>query len=171
MEFTLKNIDEKSVSLADFSSSKGVVVVFTCNHCPYAIAYEQRLIALHNRYAPQGYPIVAISANDATKYPQDSFEQMQVRAAQRGFPFAYLYDESQAIAHAYGATRTPHVFVLSRTSNGEWETVYEGAIDDNWQQANAVKQHYLEDVLDALLAGSPSPIRETPAVGCTIKWK
>jgi peroxiredoxin len=170
-EFSLPNVDEKALSLADFPDAKGFVVVFTCNHCPYAIAYENRLIALHQAYAPQGYPVIAINANDPVKYPQDSFENMQLRAREKSFPFPYLFDSRQEVARAYQAERTPHVMVLQKDEEGELKEVYRGAIDDNHASEKQVKQTYLADVLDALLDGQQPPYRDTPAVGCSIKWK
>ena len=168
--FNLPNIHGRQVSFGDYPDAKGFAIVFTCNHCPYAIAYELRLIALHNRFAPLGVPVIAINSNDARQYPQDSFEQMKVRAEQRGFPFEYLHDESQEIAHAYGALKTPHVFLLWREGE-ELRKVYEGAIDDNYQNAAAVQQHYLADAIEAKLEGQGVAAAQTNPVGCSVKWK
>ncbi len=166
-DFMLKNVDGKRVSLASMKKAKGYVVIFTCNHCPYAIAYEDRIIALHKKYAPQGFPVVAINPNDKDVQPADSYENMQKRAKEKGFPFVYLYDETQEIARAYGAKRTPHVFLLDK----ERRVRYIGAIDDNHENPEEVKERYLENAIEALLAGKEVARTETKAIGCTIKWR
>ncbi|MBC7451566.1 MAG: thioredoxin family protein [Cytophagales bacterium] len=169
-DFKLKNINDKIVSLADYSTAKGFIVVFTCNHCPYAIAYEDRVEAIDKKYASKGYPVIAINPNDAASYPEDSFENMKVRAKQKGFTFPYLYDDTQNIAKAYGAQRTPHVYVLEKKGS-DLIVQYVGAIDDNSQDASAVKVKYLENTVDELLAGKEVSTKETKAIGCSIKWK
>ncbi len=166
-DFKLKNVDEKTYALADIKDAKGYIVIFTCNHCPYAIAYQDRIIELHKKYAPLGYPVVAINPNDKDRQPDDSFDQMQVRAKEKNFPFLYLYDDTQEIARAYGATRTPHVFLL----DNERIVRYIGAIDDNHEDADAVEEKYLENAIDALRAGKEISVKETKALGCTIKWR
>jgi peroxiredoxin len=171
MKFSLKNIDDREVSFADFPEAKGFMVVFTCNHCPYAIAYERRLVELQNRFGPQGVQLIAINPNDAQKYPQDSFEMMKIRAAQRGFNFPYLHDDSQEVAHSYGAERTPHVFLVQRKDDGQFEVVYSGAIDDSWDGASNVQEEYLAHAAEVMLSGQPIPKAKTPAVGCSIKWR
>ncbi|MEM6268315.1 MAG: thioredoxin family protein [Bacteroidota bacterium] len=171
MEFTLRNIDERTVSLDDFRDRAIIVVVFTCNHCPYAIAYERRLVELQARFAEQGVQFIAINPNDAQKYPEDSFARMQDRHAQRGFNFPYLHDESQDIARAYGAQRTPHVFMLARQADSSLRKVYQGGIDDDYQDARAVKETWLADAIQATLAQPDRPLQETLAVGCSVKWK
>lgn len=167
--FNLPNIDGKSVSLTDYSSAKGVIVVFTCNHCPYSVKYEDRIIALDKKYKSQGYPVVAINPNDATAYPDDSYDKMKVRAKEKGFTFPYLHDESQAIAKTYGALRTPHVYVLQREGSA-FTVRYIGAIDNDTEAKN-ITDKYVEQAVDALLAGKPVATAETKAIGCTIKWK
>jgi peroxiredoxin len=167
--FKLKNIDGKMVSLADYKSGKGAVVVFTCNHCPYAIAYEDRIVALDKKYKALGYPVIAINPNDVTKEPGDSFDKMKERAAAKGFTFPYLHDESQAVAHAYGASKTPHVYVVTN-QGGKQVITYVGTIDDSARNASAVSKKYLEDALDALIAGKKPATDYTTAIGCTIKW-
>jgi peroxiredoxin len=169
-DFKLKNVDGKMLSLADYKDAKGFIVTFTCNHCPFAKAYEDRIIALHNKYAAKGYPVVAINPNDKDKAPDDSFDGMVVRAKEKKFPFAYLYDESQEIAQAYGATRTPHIYILSKKGN-DLTVEYIGAIDDNADDASAVTTKYVENAVDNLLAGKKAEPSFTKAVGCTIKWK
>jgi len=170
IDFRLKNIDDKEVSLADLKSAKGFIVIFTCNHCPYSVAYEDRIIALDKKYATLGYPVVAINPNDAVAYPDDSFGNMKVRAKEKNFSFPYLHDESQQIAKTYGATRTPHVFVLKKEGK-ELVVKYVGAIDDNSQDASAVKEKYAENAVDGLLKGQESTPNFTKAIGCSIKWK
>ena len=169
--FSLKNIDGRMVSPDDYPDAPGMMVIFTCNHCPYAIAYEMRLNALHESFAGRGLPLIAINPNDATRYPLDSFAQMQVRAAQRGFKFPYLHDESQEVAASYGAERTPHAFLLRRDADGHLTKVYEGAIDDNWEKAGWVRERYLADAAEALLLGQRPNRSGTMAVGCSVKWK
>jgi peroxiredoxin len=169
-DFKLKNVDGKMVSLADFKDAKGYVVIFTCNHCPYAIAYEDRIIALHNKYAPKGYPVVAINPNDPAAQPQDSFEKMIERANEKKFPFVYLFDEGQKVYPIFGATRTPHIYVVSKKGK-DLVVEYIGTIDDNYKEAKEVKETYLADAIDALLAGKEPKTRETKAIGCTIKVK
>ncbi|MBK9248933.1 MAG: thioredoxin family protein [Ignavibacteria bacterium] len=168
--FTLKNIDGSMVSLSDFSSQKGVIVVFTCNHCPFAKMYESRLIDLHNKFSAKGFPVVAINPNDPVAEPDDSFENMQKRAKEKSFPFKYIFDETQATAKAYGATRTPHVYLL-KNDGGKFTVSYIGAIDDNHSDAANVKEKYLDKAVTALIGNSkPSP-ETTKAIGCGIKWK
>jgi len=169
-KFDLENVDGSMVALADYTDEKGVVVIFTCNHCPYSIAYEDRIIDLHKNYAPKGYPVVAINPNDPAVQPADSFEEMKKRAADKDFPFPYLFDDGQKVYPKYGATRTPHVFLLKNTGK-KFEVVYIGAIDDNYQDANAVEENYLEDAIDALIAGNKPNPDFTKAIGCTIKAK
>lgn len=168
--FNLKNIDDNMVSLSDYAKEKGVVVIFTCNHCPYAIAYEDRIIELDKKYKALGFPVVAINPNDAAKSPDDSFDNMKVRAKEKGFTFPYLYDEKQDVYPVYGATKTPHVYLLKNTK-GKFTVSYIGAIDDSAKDANSVKATYLDDAIDALLAGKSPELAETKAVGCSIKAK
>ena len=169
-DFKLKNIDGKMVSLADYKNVKGFIVAFTCNHCPFAKAYEERIIALNNKYAAKGYPVIAINPNDPNREPDDSFDNMVIRAKDKKYPFPYLLDESQEIAKAYGATRTPHIYILSKKEN-ELTVEYIGAIDDNADDASAVRTKYTENALDQLLSGKKVEPNFTKVVGCTIKWK
>ena len=166
--FKLKNVDNKMVSLSDYTDAKGFIVIFTCNHCPYAKAYESRIIGLNHKYAPKGYPVIAINPNDPKAEPQDSFEGMQQRAKEKGFTFPYLFDEGQKIYPQYGAKRTPHVFVLNKES-GKNVVRYIGAIDDNYSDPNDVSHKYVEDAVDALLSNKPIALTSTVAVGCSIK--
>lgn len=167
-DFKLKNVDNKMVSLSDFKEAKGYIVIFTCNHCPYAKAYENRIIGLNHKYASKGYPVIAINPNDPKAEPQDSYEGMQQRAKEKGFTFPYLFDEGQKIYPQYGAVRTPHVFVLQK-ENGINVVRYIGAIDDNYADANDVSHKYVEDAVDALLSNKPVLLTSTVAIGCSIK--
>lgn len=167
-DFSLKNVDGKMVSLKDIKGAKGYIVVFTCNHCPYAQAYEDRIVALDKKYKALGYPVVAINPNNPEKQKEDSFAKMQERAKEKKFAFPYLLDEGQKIFPQYGATKTPHVYILQKTAKGN-VVKYIGAIDDNYEDATAVKQKYAENALDALLKGKDVAVKETKAIGCSIK--
>jgi peroxiredoxin len=169
-DFRLKNVDGKMVSMADYHDAKGFVVIFSCNHCPYVIAYEDRMIDLHNKYAPKGFPVIAINPNDPAAQPQDSYEKMIERAAEKKFPFVYLFDEGQKVYPVYGATRTPHVYLLSKRG-GDLIVEYIGTIDDNYKDVSEVKEKFLETAIDELLAGKKVSVTETKAIGCTIKVK
>ncbi|HXC06238.1 MAG TPA: thioredoxin family protein, partial [Bacteroidia bacterium] len=155
---------------ADFKEAKGFIVVFTCNHCPFAKAYEERIIALNAKYAAQGYPLIAINPNDPAQVEEDSYTNMQTRAKTKSYHFPYLMDETQNIARAYGAAHTPQVYVLQK-SGTDYILKYTGAIDDNSNDASAVKEKYVEDAVNALLAGKPVTNTTTKAIGCGIKWK
>jgi peroxiredoxin len=170
IDFSLKNINGKMVSLQDYKEAKGFIIIFTCNHCPYAKAYEDRIIALNSKYAKAGYPVIAINPNDAEQYPDDNFENMQTRAKEKKFKFPYLYDESQSIAKTYGAIKTPHVFIVQKEAKN-LVLKYTGAIDDNWENAVEAKEKYVESAVDALLAGKPIITTFTKAIGCGVKWK
>lgn len=167
-DFKLKNIDGKQVSLSDYSTAKGFIVVFTTNHCPYAKAYENRIVALDKKYETKGYPVIAINPNNPDKNEQDSFDNMQIRAKQKGFTFPYLLDEGQKIYPQYGATKTPHVYILEK-ENKELIVKYIGAIDDNYQDVNAVEEKFVENAVDELLAGKEVSVKTTKAIGCSIK--
>lgn len=167
-DFKLKNIDGNQVSLSDYSTAKGFIVVFTTNHCPYAKAYENRIVALDKKYKTKGYPVIAINPNNPDKNEQDSFENMQIRAKQKGFTFPYLLDEGQKIYPQYGATKTPHVYILEKENN-ELIVKYIGAIDDNYQDVNAVEEKFVENAVDELLAGEEVSVKTTKAIGCSIK--
>lgn len=167
-DFQLKNIDDSMVSLSDYKDAKGFIVIFTCNTCPYAVSYEDRIVALDKKYASQGYPVIAIMPNNTDIQPKDNMDAMKRRAAQKGFKFPYLIDQDQKISPQYGATKTPEVYVLQKTSKGN-EVKYIGAIDDNYQDANAVKSKYVENAVDALLSGQEIKETETRAIGCSIK--
>jgi len=169
-DFKLKNIDGKMVSLSDYKSAKGFIIVFTCNHCPYAKKYEDRIIALDKMFKSKGYPVIAINPNDSTVQPQDGFAEMQTRAKEKGFTFPYLVDEGQKIYPIYGATKTPHVYVLKK-ENGKNIVKYIGAIDNNYENPNDVSEYYVQDAVNQLLKGEDVKTNKTVAIGCTIKVK
>ncbi len=169
--FSLPGVDGQTWSLERFADAKVLVVVFTCNHCPYAIAAEGRLIDLQRDYLARGVRIVAINPNDAERYPADRFDAMVARAAERGFNFPYLVDASQDIARAYDAACTPDIFVF----DADRALVYNGRIDDHWQSPELVTRRDLRDVIDATLEGRDFRLDPGldvhPAMGCSIKWK
>ncbi|AZQ44932.1 thioredoxin family protein [Nonlabens ponticola] len=167
-DFKLINIDDTYVSLSDFPDALGYVVIFTCNHCPYSKAYEDRIIALDKKYKKLGYPVIAINPNNPQEYPDDSFINMKKRAADKGFTFPYLMDSKQDIYPQYGATKTPHVFLLNK-EEGNSVVRYIGAIDDNHQDENKVKNHFLANAIDALLENEEISPTKTIAIGCSIK--
>lgn len=165
--FSLPGVDDKTWSLGAFSDAEILVVVFTCNHCPYAKASEDRLIEIQDDYRDQGVRLVAINPNDDRKYPDDSFASMKERAADKGFNFPYLRDEGQEVARAYDAACTPDIFVFGR----DRQLIYNGRIDDNWQHPEQVKRQDLRAVLDAALKGKTVGFEHVPSMGCSIKWK
>lgn len=171
-DFKLKNVDGRLLSLADVKDAngnapKGYIVTFTCNTCPYAVMYEDRIIELHNKFAPKGWPVVAIQPNDVAKKPGDSFEEMQVRAKDKGFPYPYLIDDKQEVYPKYGATKTPHVFLLDANRMVK----YIGAIDNNPQDASEATRHYVAEAIEAVEAGKTPDPATTKAIGCGIKPK
>ena len=170
-DFKLKNIDGKMVSLSELDkATKGAILIFTCNHCPYAIAYEDRIIDLDKKFSKKGYPVIAINPNDPEIQPKDSYENMIVRAKEKGFTFPYLFDETQEVYKMYGAKRTPHVYLLSKKGKG-FVVSYIGTIDDNYKDASAVEKTYLADAVMAVLDGKKPDPNFTKAIGCTIKDK
>lgn len=169
-DFKLKNIDGKMVSMSKFKEAKGFIVIFTCNHCPWSQAYEQRIIDLDKKFKEKGFPVIAINPNDPDLQPEDSFDEMKKRAKKYGYTFPYLVDETQDVARDYGATRTPHVYVLNK-EEGKMVVRYIGAIDDNTEFPDKVSKRYVEDAVNELLEGLYVRNGNTKAVGCTIKWK
>ena len=165
-DFSLMSTTGDMMSFEDFEGANGYIVIFTCNHCPYAIAYEDRIIDLHNKFSPN-YPVIAINPNDPSVQKEDSFEKMKVRAAEKEFPFAYLFDEGQKVYPQYGATRTPHVYLLDKNKTVQ----YIGAIDDSPRDAESVEIKYLENAIMALEKGDTVDPSFTKAVGCSIKVK
>lgn len=169
-DFKLKNVDGKMVSLADYTSAKGFIIVFDCNTCPVSKAYNERIHALNKKYAPKGFPLIAINPNSPELARGESFDEMVKYAKKKGYDFPYLYDESQETVKAYGATNTPHIFVLTKSAS-DLKVAYIGAIDDNTRNASAATKHYVEDAVDALLADKPVATPKTKAVGCGVKIK
>jgi peroxiredoxin len=166
-DFKLKSVDGKMYSMADYKDAKGFIVVFTCNTCPFAIKYDDRVNQLAKKYKPKGYVLLAINPNDPAVQPADTYELMQAKAKEKGFVFPYLVDEGQNIYPQYGATKTPHIFLLDKNL----KVRYIGAIDDNSDDASAVKEKYLENAIAAMEKGNePSP-SVTKAIGCSIKAK
>jgi peroxiredoxin len=165
--FALPGVDDREHSLADYADKAVVAVLFSCNHCPYVLAWEDRIIQIQTDYADKGVQLIAIGSNDAEKYPADSFPKMKEHAQEKGFNFPYLRDETQEVARFYGAERTPEFFVFDQKGILR----YHGAPDDNYDDPQAVKKQYLRAALEAVLAGETPAIAETPPVGCTIKWK
>ena len=167
-DFNLENIDGKFVSLSDFNDAKGFIIVFTCNTCPYAVLYEDRIEALNKKYTSQGYPLIAIMPNNVQTKPGDSMKSMKQRAIDKGFTFPYLMDAGQKIYPQYGATKTPHVYILESTTRGP-VVRYIGGIDDNYKDATLVKTNYVEDAIEALKKGNLIKQTTTKAIGCSIK--
>jgi peroxiredoxin len=164
--FVLPAVGDQQVSLDSLDDRSAVAVVFSCNHCPYVQAWEDRLNDIARDYADRGVEVVAVNPNDAASYPADSFPEMERRAREKGFVFPYARDETQEVARAYGASRTPEVFLL----DGERRVVYHGAIDDS-TEPGGVRTRYLRDALEAVLAGQRPAVTDTPPVGCTVKWR
>ncbi len=169
-DFKLKNVDGKFVSLSDFKDAKGVIIIFDCNTCPFSKAYNERILALDGKYSGKGFPVVAINSNDPAVSPGDSYEEMVAHAKSKGYKFPYLFDETQEVAKAFGATNTPHVFVLKKDGN-KFSVAYTGAIDNNARDAAEANKKYVEEAVESLMAGKKVDNNKTKAIGCTIKWK
>lgn len=167
--FQVKNVDGRVITLADYRSQKGLIIVFTSNHCPFSKAYEDRLIALDRMFAPQGYPVLAIMPNDPSVYEDDSFDNMKIRFRDKGYSYPYAMDDTQ-VANMFGATRTPQVYVLKQT-NGQFILEYVGSIDDSPQDSGSVTRRYVEESVGNLLAGRPVPSPITKPIGCAIRSK
>lgn len=165
-DFDLPGVDSKRYSLASFKDKKLLIVLFTCNHCPYVQGWEDRLIAIQREYGPKGVQLVGINANETKNYPEDSFDKMVARAREKRFNFVYLRDEDQSVARVYDAACTPEIYLF----DAERRLRYHGRVDDNHQDPKAVKSHDLKNALDDLLAGRPVRTPEAPAMGCSIKW-
>lgn len=163
---SLPGVDGKNYSLKD-QMQKAVVLIFSCNHCPYVQAYEERIKKIQSDYSSKGVNVIAISSNDDQKYPEDSFEEMKKRAENKNFNFPYLRDEDQSIARAYGATHTPEIFLI----DDKMRMAFHGKIDDNWQAPDKVKSSYLKNAIEEMLEGKEISVPETFTIGCTIKWK
>ncbi len=169
-DFKLKNVDGKMVSLSDYESSKGVIVIFDCNTCPYSKAYNERIIALNKKYASLGFPVITINPNNPEASPGDSYERMMSLAKEKHYTFPYLFDPTQQTTKAFGASNTPHAFVL-KNDEDSFKIVYIGAIDNNVRDADAADKKYIEEAVDSLLAGKTITTAKTKAIGCGIKWK
>lgn len=169
-DFSLKNVDNKNVSLAQYSSAKGFIVVFTCNSCPVAIKYEVRVEQLNKEFSSKAFPVIAISSNDVLINPGDSFEEMQKKAKKDGYSYPYLYDESQTVAKQFGATNTPHIYVVAKEGS-KMVVKYIGAIDNNADDASKADKKYVTDAVNSLIEGKNPAITATKAIGCGIKWK
>ena len=166
-EFNLPGIDGKDYSLDFFKDEQALIVIFSCNHCPYVQAYEGRIKQIQNDYGQKGVAVIAINSNEDRGYPEDSFENMKKRAIEQKFNSLYLRDEDQSVARDYDATHTPEIFLFDK----ERKLAFHGKIDDNWQEPAKVRNHYLQNALDELLAGEEVSVPETFTIGCTIKWK
>lgn len=170
-DFNLKGVSGEKISMKeDFPNAKGYIVTFFCNHCPYVQAYEERIIQLHKDLAPKGYPVIAVNPNDPDIVPEDSYENMKKRTKKRNYPFPYVIDKTQNVAKRFGATRTPHVFLLDKQDNGKLKLAYVGTIDDNIENPSKVKRQYVREAVKAIDKGQKPPITKTKAIGCTIKW-
>ena len=169
-DLNIKNVDGKMVSLNDYKNKKGVIVIFDCNTCPYSKAYNDRIIALHQKFAQKDVPVITINSNDPEQSRGDSFDEMVDRAKRKNYDFPYLVDESQTVAKAFGATNTPHVFVL-KNENNAFKVTYIGAIDDSPRNASGATRKYVEDAVEALINNKPVNTSKTKAIGCGIKWK
>jgi glutathione peroxidase-family protein len=170
MPINLLNIDDEMFSTENAEDVDGFIIVFTCNHCPYAVMYEDRLNELDAKYAEKGYPVLAINPNDAEAYPSDDYAAMKVRAEEKGFTFPYLHDETQVVAKTFGASRTPHTYVVQKNDDGKFIVKYIGAIDDD-PRGGEPDTKYVEDAVDALIKGKKVKTDNTKAIGCSIKWK
>ena len=170
VDFNLKNTKGEMISLASYKDAKGFIIVFTCNHCPFSVAYEDRIIAPQAKYGAKGFPVVDINSNNKEVVPEDSYEEMVKRAAEKKFNFNYLYDSTQEIAHQFGAARTPHVFIVEKQKSN-LKMKYIGAIDDNTDEPEAATKKYVESAVDEILAGKEVTTPMTKAIGCTIKGK
>ncbi len=169
-DFTLKNVDGKLVSLANFKDAKGFIVIFDCNTCPMSRAYNSRIIALNKKYLSQGFPVVLINPNSAEIVSEESFDEMKAHAKEHGYDFPYLYDESQETVKKFNPTNTPHTFVLAKTSVG-LKVAYIGAIDNNSRDGSKASKHFVEEAVNELLAGKQVTVTKTKAIGCTVKLK
>ena len=165
--FSLPDVSGKNYSISDFAANPLLLIIFSCNHCPYVQAYEERIKKLQNDFRKDGLQIVAINANDADLYEEDSFDEMKKRAVEKQFNFLYLRDESQQTAKAFGAAFTPELFLF----NAERKLIYTGKIDDNWREPEKVQTKYLQNAIEEYLRGEEISVPETYAIGCTIKWK
>ena len=169
-DFSLKNIDGKMLSLSQFPKAKGFIIIFTCNHCPFAKLYPERLNKLNTKYKSLGVPLIAISSTDTIMYEEDTYPKMISKAKKEHFNFPYLFDEMQTVAKNFNAQKTPHAFVIWKEKN-KWLVKYNGAVDDNGMEPEKVSMHYVADAVDALLKGKQVAIKETKSIGCQIAFR
>lgn len=169
-DFSLKNTDGRYLSLKDFPDAKGFIIVFTCNHCPFAKLYPPRLNALNEKYGMLGVPLLAISSTDTVVYEEDSYPEMVKKATKENFNFPYLFDETQDVAKDFAAQKTPHAYVIWK-ENGKWAIKYNGAIDDNGAEPGKVKNRYVADAVDALIQGREPLVKETRSIGCQVNFR
>jgi len=169
-DFRLKNTDGKFVSLSSYPQAKGFIIVFTCNHCPFAKLYPPRLNELNKKYSALGVPLIAISSTDTIVYEEDTYPEMVKKAKKEHFNFPYLFDEEQSVAKAFAAQKTPHAFVIWK-ENGNFVVKYSGAIDDNGAQPTKVKNQYVANAVNALLSGKEVTNGETKSIGCQIHFR
>jgi len=161
------NVDGKKLAISDVAGEHGTLVIFSCNACPWAQAWEERIVAIGNTYPEKGVGVIVINPNDPERVAADGYSEMQERAGAKAYGFPYVVDETSDVARAFGATRTPEVFLY----DAEGHLVYHGAIDDDAKQPEKVESHYLREALDALIAGDEIPLAETKAMGCSIKFR
>lgn len=169
-DFNIRNIDNKRISLSTFREAKGIILVYTCNSCPFSRKYEDRIMNLHKKFAGKGWPVLAVNPNDSTIAAEDSFSAMQKLAADSGYTFPYALDETQNMARQYGARRTPHVFLI-QNNNSKFMVAYIGAIDDNASDPSKVETRFVENAIESMIKGGPVEPSLTKAIGCTIKWR
>jgi len=162
----MRNVDGRQLSIADVAGSKGTLVIFSCNHCPWVRAWETRIVELGNTYSTRGIGVIAINANDPSSHAEDGFDAMVLRAKQRNYQFPYVVDSGSTVARAFGAERTPEAFLFDASG----KLVYHGTIDDNAEDEGAAKQHFLHDALESVASSKPVDIKETKALGCSIKY-
>jgi peroxiredoxin len=161
----MKNVDGSDVSIADVAGKQGTLVVFSCNHCPFVKAWQGRIASVGNAAKSKGIGVIVINSNDPTDYPEDSYAEMQKRSKDLGFAFPYVVDATSDVARAFGATHTPEAYLFDK----DGKLVYHGAIDDS-KEADQVSKHFLQDAVDAAVAGTAVPVSETKAIGCSIKF-
>lgn len=163
----MESVDGKKYSIDSVAGKAGTLVIFSCNHCPYAVKWEERIAAIGNEYMKKDFGVLVINSNDIAAVPDDGMEHMKTRAKDKKFEFPYVIDADSSVARAFGASKTPEVFLFDKNK----ELVYWGAVDDNADDAKAVKKHYLKDALDAVAAGKTPATQETKAIGCGIKMR
>lgn len=165
-DFSLPAVDGKTYSLEDFTGNEALVIVFSCNHCPFVIGSEDRMNAFATDYASRGVAMISISSNETENHPEDSFEHMVTRASEKNFTFVYARDKDQSVAQAYGALRTPHYYLFDK----DHRLRYTGRMDDDPRDASNARTHELRDATDAVLGGMAVAVEMTNPIGCNVKW-